>query len=427
MIDAERAVLGACLLDEQGYWLVADLLTADDFANGAHRRLWNAIAQLAAEGGAIDFITVGEREPSLAELAMDLPSEAPSWKNARAYGEHVARRALERRVIAAGQKIAGLRGDDALAEARRLLGECEPRSLTGVRHVKTVVREAWAELTVRFEAKDVITGLETGIPWLDDMTGGLQAGDVFVLGARPSAGKTALMLQICGHAAKTSPALIFSAEMTDKALANRLMASSAKVSLKAIRSPKLIEEDGWTRLGIAIPELSAQRLFIDSSDGMTCEMMAARARQVKEQHGLALIAIDYLQLLKLPKADRHDLAVGAASRAIKAMAKQLDVPVILLSQLNRDGANRRPVVADLRQSGDIEQDADLIALLFRPDDEKPERELILAKQRNGETGSQWFKFDGACQHFEQTGAPAQATPPARNIAGFDHRAKAAGK
>jgi replicative DNA helicase len=271
--------------------------------------------------------------------------------------------------------------------------------------VKSVVREAWTDLTARYESKDALTGLETGLPWLDDVTGGLQPGDVIVLGARPSAGKTALMLQVCAHVAKAKPVLICSAEMTDKSLVNRLMASAARVSLKAIRSPKMIEGDGWTRLGHAVPEISAQKLFIDSSDGMTCEMMAARARQVKEQHGLALIAIDYLQLLKLPKADRHDLAVGAASRAIKAMAKQLDVPVLLLSQLNREGANRRPVVADLRHSGDIEQDSDVIALLFRPDDDKPERELIIAKQRNGETGSCWLHFDGARQTFTETDAP----------------------
>jgi replicative DNA helicase len=405
---------------------VADLLTADDFAYGPHRRLWTLIAEMAAEGGAIDFVTIGQRDQSLEQLAMELPSETPSWKNARTYGEHVARRAIERRVIAAGQKIAGLRGDAILAEARRLLAECEPRGLSGVRHIKAVVREAWTELQVRYERDAAITGLETGIPWLDDMTGGLQPGDVFVLGARPSAGKTALMLQIAAFVARNAPALIFSAEMTDKALANRLMASASRVSLKAIRSPVLIEEEGWTSLGAAIPQISSTKLFIDSSDGITCEMMSARARQVKEQHGLSLIAIDYLQLLRLPKADRHDLAVGAASRAIKGMAKQLDVPVILLSQLNRDGANKRPNVAELRQSGDIEQDADLIGLLYRPDDDKPERELILAKQRNGETGSQWFDFDGPRQTFNACAAPERPTNVVRT-SGYDGRARAAGR
>jgi len=423
MIDAERAVLGACLVNEQGYWLVADLLVADDFAKGEHRRLWNLIAELATEGGSIDFITIGQREPSLERLAMDLPAETPSWKSARAYGEHVARRAMERRVIQAGQRIAALRGDDVLPEAQRILAECAPRALTGVRHVSAVLREAWADLQARYERGAEITGLATGFPWLDDVTGGLQGGDVVVIGARPSAGKTALMLQVCDVAAETKPVLVFSAEMSDKALVNRLMASKSRVSMKAIRSPSLIEAEGWTSISAAVPRIKASHLFIDDSNGMTVEVMHARARQVKEQHGLALVAIDYLQLLKLPKADRHDLAVGAASHAIKAMAKQLDVPVLVLSQLSRDGANKRPTMDTLRQSGDIEQDADLIVLLYRPDDQRSERELIIAKQRNGETGSQWLDFDGARQTFVEI-EPVHQAPQRQS--GYDGRSRAAG-
>lgn len=422
MIDAEAAVLGAVLADSSAYWRVADLVTTEDFANGGHRRVWALIAEMVREGAAVDCITVAEREPGLERLVFDLAGGSASARNARAYAEVVAKRATERRVIAAGQRIAQLRGDETLSEAQRILASALPRGTTDVRHVRDVLAESSKALVARYESQDELTGLPTSIPWLDEITSGWQRSDLIVLAARPSVGKTALGLQSALHAAQAGkPVLFFSAEMKGRQLVDRALAHLSHVSLKAIRSPRLIEAEGWTGITRATETLQSLPLWIDDSPAMTHEHIAARARQVDSERRLSLIVVDYLTHLRMPKADRRDIAVGEVTRAIKALAKSLDVPVILVSQLNRDAANARPTLASLRDSGDIEQDADVVVFLHRPDEQqRDDLELIVSKQRNGECGHRWLRFDGSRMTFHESEGPAHVEQPARR-SGFRGR------
>lgn len=418
--NPESAVLGACLLDPAAYWRCADLLTADDFAQGGHRRLWGVIADLHREGGAVDSLTVSERDPALSQLAFDLGSGAFSAANARTYAGIVAQRAIERRVIAAGQRIASLRGDDALAEAQRILAACAPRNVAAVRHAREVLGESVKALTARYETGERMTGLGTSLPGLDALTSGWQRSDLIVVGARPSVGKTALGLQCALHAASAgAPVLMFSAEMAGRQIMDRAIAHVSGVPLSAIRCPHDIEAEGWPKITRASETLSAMPLWIDDSAGLTVEAIAARARQLDAEKRLGLVVIDYLQHLTPPRAEKTVDAVQLMTRALKAMAKALDVPVLLLSQLNREGEDR-PTLRALRDSGAIEQDADVIAFLHRPRaDKRDEIQLILAKQRNGETGDLWLHADMPHMRFIETDEPQHE--PEQRRSGFRAR------
>jgi replicative DNA helicase len=415
-LDAEAAVLGAVICNSDAYWRAADLLTPEDFANGTCRRVWTLIGDMLREGSTVDVVTLAEREPGMQRAIFDLAQTAGAIANTRAYAEVVAKRAVERRVIAAGQRIAGLRGDDILGEAQRILAACLPRQMQGVRHAKDILRELVTDLSAKYDAGEALTGLPTGLPWLDDVTGGLQRSDLVIVAARPSVGKTALATQIILHAAsKKTPTLFFSAEMSCTQVMARAVSHIGGVSLKAIRSPVTLGDEGWAGLTRAGGEVQDYPWWVDDSAGQTVDAISARARQLDSQQRLGLIVVDYLQHLKLPKAERHDLSIGEASKALKGLAKQLNVPVILVSQLNRDGANSRPTLSTLRGSGDIEQDADVVMFLHRPDDMRRDQlELIVAKQRNGECGECWLHFDGAKQRFTESEAPSAPEPKQRS-------------
>jgi replicative DNA helicase len=416
MIDAEAAVLGSVLVDSSAYWRIADLLTEDEFANGQHRRLWALLTDMARAGDALDAITVGQRDPSLEQLAFDCASVPCSVHNARTYAEAIVRKSTERRVIAAGQRIAGLRGEDALPEAQRILASCSPRTAGTARHAKDVLRESSKALVARYESQEALTGIPTSIPALDDLTSGWQRDDLAIIAARPSVGKTAFALQAAIHAALAgTPVAFFSAEMSARQLMDRAIAHVGRVSLKGIRSPKLIEAEGWDGITRASMELAKLPLWIDDSSPMTVDMIAARVRQLDAEHRIGLVVVDYLTHLKLPKADRRDLAVGEATRALKSLAKSMHVPVLLLSQLNRDAANGRPSLTALRDSGDIEQDADTVIFLHRPDEnDRCYVELLLRKQRNGETGECYLHADMQHMRFTQTEERQRAEPARRS-------------
>jgi replicative DNA helicase len=416
MIDAEANVLGAILCDSTAYYRVSDLLTADDFAHGGHRRMWALIGDMLRAGDAVDVVTVAERDPSIERLVFEVSQSPGSIANTRAYGEVVAKRALERRIIAAGVRISALRGDDVLSEAHRILSAASPQSSSSVRHVREVLAESSRELVRRYESQAQVTGLATSLPGLDELTGGLQPGDLIILAARPSVGKTALAMQIALHVAGMgTPAFVVSAEMAGRQLTDRMLAHLSHVSLKAIRAPHLIEDEGWTGITRGSKQLQDLPMWIDDSTGITGEAIAARARQLDAQKRLGLIVVDYLGLLRMPKAERRDIAVGEVVKTLKALAKSLNVPVVLLAQLNRDAAGARPTLNTLRESGDIEQDADVVTFLHRPDEAHREQiELILAKQRNGEVGSLWLKADMPRMRFTETEAPRVEQPQARS-------------
>lgn len=410
MIDAEHAVLGALLLDQRTYWRVADLIGPEEFGKGPHRRLFDAIADLIREGSAVDAVTIGELHPDLEELAMHVGSVTVSTANARTYAEVVLRNATERKVISAGQRIAALRGPETLTEAQRLLATCMPKTSGVASTLRESLKGWFADVERRFDSP-AMSGLPTGLGWLDTLLGGYQPGELIILAARPSVGKTAFALQSAVAAAEAKkPALIISAEMSTPQLTGRLASHLSGVSTTAFRQPQSIDEEGWAAVNTAMVRARDLPIWIDDQS-VTVEAINARARQLDASHRLGLVVIDYLTHLKLPKADRPDLAIGEATRSFKRMAKELRVPVLLLAQLNRDGANARPTLNTLRGSGDIEQDADVVVFLHRPDEQRREGiEMIVAKHRNGECGETYLHADMQRMRFAESERPTMAEP-----------------
>ena len=388
-MNAEAAVLGACLCAPDCYWKVADLLTPDDFANGTYSRLFAFIAKQARDGSEFDAVSVADIDPQLGDVALDL-ANGEGWRTSavRSYAELVAGNAINRRVRQAGQQIARLDGQDVLGEAQRLIGACAPRQAGSVKHIREFLRESVAEIQRRVNATEALIGVTTSLPELDEMTCGWQRGDLIILAARPSVGKTAFAVQAAIAAAKAKHGVLFmSLEMSGVQLADRVQAHVARVNAHGLRNPKTLDEADFGRLFSAAAEIAELPLQIDETSGLTVDAICARARQVNATQRLGLIVIDYRTQIKPPKADTTANAIQEITRALKGLAKELQVPILLLSQLNREGEGHRPTMRTLRDSGAIEQDADVILFLHRPDDKNREYvELIVAKQRNGECG-----------------------------------------
>lgn len=408
--DSEGPVIGACLIDARAFWKVADLIVAEDFSDRKHREIWTAIASLHRDGKAVDVITVGETVPHLAHDALKIANATPGSGNVRSYAELVARAATERRVRSAGERIAHLHGDDALTEAQQLLGGCQRRTMTQVRPIGEFLRQSVVLMQQRCDSETEITGLPTSLEWLDEQTGGWQPDDLIVVAARPSVGKTALMLQIANHAADLKkPTFIASMEQSGAQLADRLLAHRSGVSLMHITQPKRILDTEWAHITNAGAEIDPLPLLIDETGGVPIDALCARIRQVHAEHGIALALIDYLQQIALPKADKVADAIQIVTRCLKALAKELHIPIILLSQLNRDGEDR-PVLRNLRDSGAIEQDADIVIFLHRPDPQNRKLvELIIGKQRNGPTESVYLESAMSKMRF----SPTEETPAVR--------------
>jgi replicative DNA helicase len=389
--DFETAAVGAVLLEPQAFWRCADAVNADDFADPVCRRLWALISELAQAKQPYDYITISERDPSLGREAASIVNATPSAVNARVYAQGVAKRATSRRVRLAGEQIARLSGDDVVVQAQRLIGECVPRAESPIRPISYYVSEAYRELAERHEAEDAISGIPSGIESLDAMTGGFQDGDLIIVGARPSVGKTALSLQWAIHAAELKRRPLFvSLEMRGIRIAQRALAHVGHINPLHLAQPKQLEDGEWPRLTSAVTYLRELPLMLDQQSGLTVEALSARARQLHAQDGLDMIVIDYLTYLTPPRAESVAAGVQQMTRSLKALAIDLNVPIILLSQLNRDGDNR-PTLTSLRESGAIEQDADVVILLSRPDSSK--HHLVLAdlkKQRNGPVGEVWL-------------------------------------
>lgn len=421
-IDAEEAVIGAIMLDARAYWRVADIVGAEDFAVGKNRRLFDVLAEQVREGGEPDCVTIGELHPDLATAAMDIASATPSAANVVAYAEIVARAAMERRVIQAGQRIAKLSGPDAYAEARTILDACQPRSVRFVVTLKQAMRDWFANVSEKAEAAadTDLTGLPTSLGWLDEQTGGWQPGDLVVIAARPSVGKTLLALQVALHAGQQGyRCLMFSAEMSAQQIADRAVSALGKVSTHALRKPKTMDDEHWACVSRGVALGASLPILVDDSNGITALDIAARAQQLHAERPLSMIVIDYLGLMRHPKADRHDLAIGQTTAALKALAKRLQIPVVLLVQINRDAANSRPAMNNLRDSGSIEQDCDIAIFLHRPDAEmKSQLELIVGKHRNGPTGSMWIYADYENMRFLPGEPPILDKPSGKQRRGY---------
>ncbi|MGA0588848.1 replicative DNA helicase, partial [Dyella sp. KRB-257] len=414
-MNAEIAVLGACLTDPKAYWRVADLLVVDDFAAGANRKLYGLIRDRANANEPFDAVTIGEVDQNLAILAVEM-ANSDGWRhaNVRSYAELVSRAAMTRRIHAAGAQIAKLDGPDVLGQAQQLIGACLPRHAGQVKHIREYLRASVAELQRRVNSKEELTGIPTSLQPLDEMLCGYQPGDLIVLAARPSVGKTAFTIQSLVNAARHGKrTLFFSLEMTGVKIADRIQAHVAQVNAAGMKRPVLFDDADFGALFNAASEIADLPLYIDETPALTVEALCARARQIHATTGCDLIAIDYLTQMTPPGGPKLSTAdaLQIITRALKGLAKELNVPVILLSQLNRDGEGHRPTLKALRDSGAIEQDADVVIFLHPPDANRRDRLLlIVGKQRDGETGDIWLDSNYRHQRFTAIDLPVDDQP-----------------
>ncbi len=428
-IEAEQAVLGGLMLDNNAWDQVADRVGEDDFYRRDHRLIFRAIESLAESGQPMDAVTLSEWLKSndeldnaggLAYLGL-LARDTPSAANIRAYADIVREQSVLRQLIEAGTEVAssgfnpeGQSSADLLDHAERKIFEIAEQSgrnrrgFVGVRDVLPAVVD---RIDTLYHQDSDVTGLATGFTDLDRMTSGLQNGDLVIVAGRPSMGKTTLAMNIAEAAAlqEGPPTAVFSMEMPADSLAMRMLASLGRVELQKIRSGRLGDDD-WPRLTSTMNLLSQAKLYIDDTPGLTPTEMRARCRRLKREHGLGLVLVDYLQLMQLPGFKENRAAeISEISRSLKGMAKELGVPVIVLSQLNRSleqRPNKRPVMSDLRESGAIEQDADVIVFIYRDEvynEDSPDAgtaEIIIGKQRNGPIGTIRLTFLGQYTRFE---------------------------
>ncbi|KAA2286358.1 replicative DNA helicase [Arenimonas fontis] len=428
-VEAEQAVIGGLMLSPDSLDRVGDLLTENDFYRRDHRLIYRAIRELAEKNRPFDAVTLGEwfEANGLSEqiggtgYLVELASTTPSAANIKAYAEIVREKAVLRQLIEAGTEIVndGYRPDgrdsqEILAAAEQKvfqIAELGRRGRADFVPLREAMKEAFQILQERYENQGAVTGLPTGFGELDEMTAGLQPSDLIILAARPAMGKTTLALNIAEYGAlKTRKAVaVYSMEMSASQLAFRLISSIGRVNATRLRTGQLEDED-WSRVNMAIKMLSEVRIFIDDTPALSPEVLRAKARRIKREHDLGLIVIDYLQLMQVPGSQENRATeISEISRSLKALAKELNVPVIALSQLNRSLESRtdkRPVMADLRESGAIEQDADIIMFIYRDEyyhkdsADKGLAEVIIGKQRNGPTGTVKLKFFGEYTRFD---------------------------
>lgn len=429
-ILAEQSLLGSLMLDNAAWTRIADQVSARDFYRKEHRLIFQAIARLAEDNQAFDIITISELLERRNELdaagGMDyliaIHRETPTATNALAYANIVRETAILRQMITAGTEIAdsafqseGRAITDLLDEAERkvlTIAEHIVRGTDGFQSIQKLVVKASERIDAMANRADPIIGLATGFTDLDHKTTGLQPADLVIVAGRPSMGKTAFALGIAAHVAikMQQPVAMFSMEMPGESLAIRLLATIGRIDQQRIRSAQL-KEDDWPRFAAAIQTLSTAQLFIDDTPALTPTELRARARRLKREHGdLALIIIDYLQLMQTPREGASRAAeISTISRSIKALAKELNIPIIALSQLNRSleqRVNKRPIMSDLRESGAIEQDSDLILFIYRDEvyhEESPDKgiaEIIIGKQRNGPIGVVRLTFLNQFTKFE---------------------------
>ena len=430
-IEAEQAVLGGLMLAPEAYDRINDKLTANDFYRRDHQLIYRAIAELAEKNRPFDAVTLGEWFESQGHMDLvaggaylvELASTTPSAANIAAYAEIVRDKAVMRQLIEVGTEIVndafqpeGKESDEMLAIAEQkvfAIAEQGARGRTDFVAMNDALKDAFEVLRVRSESGGTVTGLPTGYTEFDMMTAGLQPTDLVILAARPAMGKTTFALNIAEYAAiKSKKAVaVFSMEMSAGQLAMRLISSVGRINATRLRTGQLEDED-WSRVTSAIRILKDQaKVFIDDTPGLAPDVLRSKARRLKREHDLGLIVIDYLQLMSVPgNNENRATEISEISRSLKGLAKELNVPVIALSQLNRSletRTDKRPVMADLRESGAIEQDADMIVFIYRDDyynkETSPDKglaEIIIGKQRSGPTGSCKLRFFGEYTRFD---------------------------
>ena len=429
-IQAEQSVLGGLMLDNQSWDQVADRVAEIDFYRREHQLIFRAIEVLADQSRPFDVITLSEEIQRHGELEKvgglaylgNLAKDTPSAANIRAYADIVRERSVMRQLIHVGNEIAdsGFRPEgrdssellDAAETKVFEIAEKGAKGKGGFEGIKSLLTQAVDKIETLFAQDEPITGLSTGFADLDKMTSGLQPADLVIVAGRPSMGKTTFAMNVAENVALLSkkPVAVFSMEMPGEALAMRMMSSLGRINQTRVRTGKL-EDDEWPRLTSAVSMLAETRFFIDDTPALSPLEVRARARRLMREHGeLGLIMLDYLQLMQVPgMGDNRTNEISTISRSLKALAKELNVPVIALSQLNRSleqRTNKRPIMSDLRESGAIEQDADLVIFIYRDEvynEDSPDKgtaEIIIGKQRNGPIGSVRLTFLGEYTKFE---------------------------
>lgn len=446
-IEAEQSVLGGLLLDNAAFEQVADTLTESDFYRNEHRLIYRTIVRLIEAGKPADALTVAENLEEHGKLAAvgdrtylsTLAVNTVSIPNIRRHAGLIRDRAMSRHLIErcretieAAMQPNGATPTEIAASLERSMFELCNRQRGEAVSLADAVAGAVAHLDELQAKSGGMAGLATGFADLDRITGGLSGGDLVILAGRPSMGKTTLGINICEHVAEHGGTVVmFSLEMSTQQLAMRLLAEHSRVPMYRLRAGRF-EQDRWPKIAEAHSKLGKLPILLDDTGGISCSHVRARARRIQRRNGLALVVVDFLQLMR-GEGETRNQEVGSISRGLKAIAKELNVSVIALSQLNRGVENRndkRPTLADLRDSGEIEQDADTIAFLYRDqiyDPASPDKgtaELLIQKQRNGPTGVVRLWFREELMRFENYSGPmfeSGSSRPPRAPRGFDYK------
>lgn len=428
-IQAEQSVLGGLMLDNQTWDSIADKVAEVDFYRKDHRLIFRTIEQLANKQTPFDVITMSESLEEIGELANSgglsylilLAKDTPSAANIVTYANIVREKSILRQLIHVSTEISdsafnteGRNTSELLENAERLvfnIAEKRQHDQGGFKSIKSAIKKAVDKIEIMFESDSKMIGISTSFSELDQITSGLQPSDLIIVAGRPSVGKTTIAMNMAENIAVKGdkPVAIFSMEMPDDSLSMRMMSSLGRIDLQKIRTGKL-DDDEWPRLASTINLLAEAKLFIDDTPALTTTEVRSRARRLTREHGqLGLIVIDYLQLMQSPSSGNNRVQqISDISSGLKAMAKELNVPVVALSQLNRNleqRPNKRPMMSDLRESGAIEQDADLIVFVYRDEVYNPDTpdkgiaEVIIGKQRNGPLGTVRLDFHGAQTRF----------------------------
>lgn len=428
-LEAEQSVLGGLMLEETAWDRAAEIVSESDFYRRDHRLIFRAIAILAEENKPRDALTVSETLNRLGELEEaggiaylgEIVKNTASAANIGAYSEIVRERSVLRQLIRVSYEVSdaayqpqGSTSGEILDEAERkifAIAEQQQKG-SGPQPIRPLLAQTVHRIEQLYSSSDPLTGLSSGFTKLDEMTAGLQKGDLVIVAARPSMGKTTFAMNLVENVLLGgAPVLVFSMEMPADSLVMRTLSSLGRIDQTRVRSGKLEEED-WPRLSSTMAMLNEQKLFIDDTGGLSPTEVRARARRVARENGgaLGLIMVDYLQLMRVPGLESNRVnEISEISRSLKGLAKEMNCPVVALSQLNRSleqRPNKRPVMSDLRESGAIEQDADVIMFIYRDEVYNPESEdkgtaeIIIGKQRNGPIGKVRLAFLGKYLRFE---------------------------
>lgn len=423
-LEAEQSVLGAILIDNNALTRALEILDPDDFYKLSHRKIFAAMTELFDKNEPIDLITLTDHLKKKNELEdiggisylSLIVNMVPTAANVKYHSHIVREKALLRGLLRSANEIASkvyeenLDAEDLVDYAERSIFRISDKRIkASFVTLRDVIRDSFEMIEHLYDKKETVTGVPSGFRDLDDLTTGFQKGDLIIVGGRPSMGKTAFALNIAQHVGLElkEPVAIFSLEMAKEQLAIRMLCAEAMVNSNSIRKG-FIRKDDWHKLTGAASNLTGAPIFIDDTSGITVLELRAKARRLKIEHGLSLVIVDYLQLMRGKGSfERREQEISDISRSLKALAKELSVPVIAVSQLNRCVEQRRPpkpILADLRESGAIEQDADVILFLYRDEvynreAKKGLAEVIIAKQRNGPTGTVNLAFLSSCTRF----------------------------